>query len=72
MTARILTGSKDQIAEQVAEIEGDIREAIVFVDEFSQAGRAVEDVFVEMEPFMVRQARADDSRDAIYQRTPSE
>lgn len=33
MKAHVLTGSKQEIAEKVTEIEGDIREAIVFVDE---------------------------------------
>jgi hypothetical protein len=33
MTVRIITGSKQQIAEQVARMPGEVREAIVFIDE---------------------------------------
>jgi hypothetical protein len=33
MTARVLTGSKQQIAQQVVGLEGEVREAIVFVEE---------------------------------------
>ena len=38
MKARVLTGSKQEIADKVAEIDGDIREAIVFIDEPSAEG----------------------------------
>jgi hypothetical protein len=32
----------------------------------------VEDIFAEMEPFTIRQAGMDDSRDAVYQRVEGE
>jgi hypothetical protein len=76
MTARVLTGSKQEIAEKVAEMIGDVREAIVFIDEPIDERAAqtatVEDIFAEMEPFTVRQAGVDDSREAIYQRLEAE
>jgi hypothetical protein len=31
MTAHVLKGTKQEIAQQVANLEGDVREAIVFV-----------------------------------------
>lgn len=70
--ARVLTGTKQEIAEKVAEIDGEIREAIVFVEEPSALSGSAADIFVEMEPFTVRQAGADDSRDAIYRRMEGE
>jgi hypothetical protein len=33
MTARVLTGSKQEIAQKVANLQGEVREAIVFVEE---------------------------------------
>ena len=67
MTARVLTGSKQEIAEKVALLAGDIREAIVFVDEPTTEGASPEDIFAEMKAFTIEQPRAHDSRDAIYQ-----
>ena len=67
MTARLLTGSKREIAEKVSQIDGDIREAIVFIDEPPAQTALPEDIFAEMEPFTVRQSGADDSREATYQ-----
>ena len=72
MKARVLTGSKQEIAEKVAEIDGDIREAIVFIDEPSAEKGFAENIFAEMEPFTVRQGGADDSRAAIYRRMEGE
>ena len=71
MTARVLTGSKQEIAQKLAQIEGSIHEAIVFIDEPSPVELS-EDIFAEMEPFTVQQATADDSRDAVYQRLEGE
>lgn len=71
MKARVLTGSKQEIAEKVAEFDGEIREAIVFVEEPSSPGPAA-DLFAEMEPFTVRQPGVDDSREAIYGRKEGE
>ncbi len=66
MKARVLTGSKQEIAQKVAGIDGDIREAIVFVEEPATTGQSPAGTFAEMEPFTVQQPRADDSREAIY------
>ena len=85
MTVRVITGSKQQIAEQVSRLPGEVREAIVFIDEAPAApspgagpspgaAASVEDFFAEMESYMVDlgDAVVDDSRDAIYQRREGE
>ena len=80
MTARILKGSKQEIAQKVASMEGDVREAIVFIEEPTGAPAAprepvpatVEDMFKEMEPYMADVGDVDYSRDAIYSRKPGE
>jgi hypothetical protein len=72
MKARSLTGSKQEIAEKLAALSGDVREAIVFIDEPADGADSAEDIFAEMEPFTVRQPIVDDSRDAIYQRAEGE
>lgn len=69
MNAQVLRGSKQEIAEWVARIPGEVREAIVFVDENGPNG---EDIFAEMEPFMVNVADADYSREALYTRMEGE
>lgn len=66
MQARVLTGSKQEIAAKVAGIDGEIREAIVFVEEPSVVSGTEKDIFAEMEPFTVRHAAVDDSREAVY------
>src|SRR3954452_22561389 len=85
MTVRVLTGSKQQIAQQVSELPGEVREAIVFIDEATSsttpgsappAGFATtaEELFAEMQPHMVDVggAAVDDSREAIYERQEGE
>jgi hypothetical protein len=77
MTARVLTGTKQQIAQQVANLEGEVREAIVFIDEPAGDGRqsvpeSVEEFFKEMEPYESHATDVDDSREAIYTRKPGE
>ena len=83
MTARVLTGSKQEIARKVADLDGEVREAIVFVEEpadlrstFGEGGGAdaqnAEDIFAEMEPYMVHVGDADDSREALYTRLEDE
>jgi hypothetical protein len=74
MKAQILRGSKQEIAETVVHITGEVREAIVFVEEPSdQAAEASgEDIFAEMEPFTVRAGGADYSREALYSRMQGE
>ena len=76
MTTHVLKGSKQEIAADLARINGEVREAIVFVDEPTpSAGAAAagpDDIFAEMRPFMVDAADVDDSRAAIYSRTAGE
>jgi hypothetical protein len=72
MKARVLTGSKRQIAEQVATTEGDVREAIVFIEEASNEAPAGEDIFSEMQPFTVQAGRVTDSRQSVYRRVEGE
>jgi hypothetical protein len=76
MKAHVLTGSKQQIAEKVAEIDGEVHEAIVFVEEPSTSNAPSNglpaDIFAEMEPFTVRETAVDDSRQAIYRRMEGE
>jgi len=77
MKTHVLKGSKQQIAESLARISGEVREAIVFVEEpaeqTAQAGAPdTEDIFAEMRPFMVDAQDVDDSRNAIYTRMEGE
>ena len=77
MTARVITGSKQEIARQVANLEGEVREAIVFVEEPADRTaktepESVDDIFKEMEPYMADVGHVDYSRDAIYSRKPGE
>jgi hypothetical protein len=64
MKAHVLVGSKSEIAETVARMDGVVREAIVFVEGATELSSAPSegDIFGEMEPFTVRVAGADDSR----------
>ena len=71
MSARVLRGSKQEIAAAVTRISGVVREAIVFVDEPAAPGPGVPtddtgDIFAEMSPLMVDIQDVDDSREAIY------
>jgi hypothetical protein len=74
MKAQVLTGSKQQIAEAVVAIRGEVREAIIFVEDPSDASEVQrgEDIFAEMEPFTVKVGGANCSREAIYTRMPGE
>jgi hypothetical protein len=74
MKAQVLQGSKREIAEAVVAIRGEVREAIIFVEEPSDVaqGPSGEDIFAEMEPFTVKVGSADCSREAIYTRMPGE
>ncbi len=56
MQAHVLRGPKQQIAENLARMPGEIREAIVFVEEPAPAEAWMpdgEDIFAEMRPYMV-------------------
>jgi hypothetical protein len=77
MSARILKGTKQEIASSLAQISGEVREAIVFVDDSGAVGPAgppadAGDFFAEMRPYLVDVRDADDSREAIYTRAEGE
>ena len=74
MKAQVLRGSKQEIAEHVTRISGEVREAIVFIDESSDAAAQApgQDIFAEMEPFTVKTGGADYSREALYSRLEGE
>ena len=73
MKTHVLKGSKQEIAESLARINGEVREAIVFVEEPAPTVPGAhtsdaEDIFAEMRLFMVDAQDVDDSREAIYAR----
>lgn len=77
MNTRVFTGSKEEIAQQVASLEGEVREVIVFIEE--PAGAATQDVpvtvgelFKEMEPYTVNVGDVDYSRAGSCARKPGE
>jgi hypothetical protein len=77
MSAHVLKGSKKELAEGLAQINGDVREAIVFVDDSAPSASGnpavgTEDIFAEMRPFLVQAPDIDDSREAIYSRLKGE
>lgn len=77
MSARILKGTKQEIASSLVQMSGEVREAIVFVDEplvVDPGGQPADaaDFFAEMRPHMVDVRDADDSREAIYSRAECE
>lgn len=73
MAAQLLTGSKQEIVEQLAKIPGEVHEVLVFIDEPSEGIPATpEELFAEMEPYTVQVGDADDSREAIYTRMEGE
>jgi hypothetical protein len=75
MQAHVLRGTKQQIAENLARIPGEVREAIVFVEEPAPAEAWTpdrEDIFAEMRPYMVDVEDLEDTREAIYTRGEGE
>ena len=77
MKTHVLKGSKQEIAERLVRITGEVHEAIVFeVEPGPEATEAVADdtknIFAEMGPFMVDVPDVDDSREAIYARLDGE
>ena len=68
MKTQVLRGTKSGIAADVATIDGEIHEAIVFVEEptDSTPPATVDDLFAEMDRLTVYVGDADDSRQAIY------
>ena len=77
MKTHVLRGSKQEIAESLVRISGEVREAIVFEEELAPAApeaapHDTEDIFAEMGPFMVDAQDVDDSREAVYTRMEGE
>jgi hypothetical protein len=75
MKAHVLRGSKQEIAERLMRIGGEVREAIALEDEpvpQDAAPRTTKDIFAEMTPFMVDAQNVDDSRGAVYSRMEGE
>jgi hypothetical protein len=74
MKTQVLTGSKTEIAAAVVRIDGEIREVIAFIDEPSHTTPTspAENIFAEMEPFMVKAGGADYSRESLYTRLEGE
>lgn len=77
MTVRILTGTKQEIADSLIRLEGEVREVIAFVDSGTgdaslHVPEAVEDMFAEMDAYTVSADDVDDSREAIYSRLDNE
>lgn len=72
MTTRVLTGNREEIAQQVVRIDGLVREAIGFIEERPEPQPINGDIFAEMELFTVRCSAVDDSRAAIYERGTGE
>jgi hypothetical protein len=75
MKTHVLRGSKQEIADNLVRLHGDVREAIVFEDEPTSNAFGVltaDDMFAEMQPFMVEVNSIEDSRDVIYSRMDSE
>jgi hypothetical protein len=77
MKTHVLKGSKQEIAENLVRISGEVREAIVFVEETTPATPGIQmidacDIFAEMLPYMVDVQEVDDSRETIYSRMEGE
>ena len=72
MKTHVLKGSKQEIAESLVRIGGEVREAIVFEEEPEAGPHEAEDMFAEMRPFMVDSQHLDDSREAVNTRMDGE
>ena len=77
MRMHVLRGSKQEIADRLVRMGGEVCEAIVFEVETASArphpaACEPEDIFAEMTPFMVDVRNVDDSREAIYTRIEGE
>ena len=75
MKTHVLKGSKQEIAEGLARIIGEVREAIIFEEEplsLIAASHQSADIFAEMELFMVDSQQVDDSRESVYKRMDCE
>jgi hypothetical protein len=75
MKAHVLKGSKQEIAESLVRINGEVHEAIAFEEEAVAPARGPNeptDIFAEMGPYMVDAREVADSREAIYMRMEGE
>jgi hypothetical protein len=78
MKTHVLKGSKQEIADRLVRLSGEVREAIVFEEEpvpttGEPAAGDAEDMFAEMQPYIAKgDAEVDDSREAIYTRLEGE
>jgi hypothetical protein len=77
MKTHVLRGSKQEIADRLVRIGGEVCEAIVFEEELTlarpdPAACEPENIFAEMAPFMIDVQNVDDSREAIYTRMEGE
>ena len=73
MSAQILKGSKREIAASVERISGEVREAIVFVEEpLDLTEDSPQAFFASMETFAAHVGGADYSREALYSRVEDE
>jgi hypothetical protein len=75
MKTHVFRGSKQEIAENLVRLSGEVREVIVFEEEPTPPASGhvhMEDIFIEMRPYMVDAADVDDSRAAIYSRQDGE
>ena len=73
MNPVILRGTKQEIADSLVNMPGEVNEAIVFVADSKQPGSPVPlaanlDIFAEMRPYMFDVEDVDDAREAIYTR----
>lgn len=76
MKTHVLRGSKQEIADRLVQLSGEVHEAIVFEDDpaaiTTRLDEAAADIFAEMQEMMVDAAALDDSREAIYARKDAE
>jgi hypothetical protein len=67
MSTQILRGSKQEIAESLARMPGQVHEVIVFVEEpLALTEASPQQLFASMEPFAAHAGGADYSREALY------
>ena len=72
MMPHVFKGSKDEIIAQINRLEGNVREAIVFVDDSGETKSNGTDIFAEMDSHTSGSGDFDDSRDSIYTRHENE
>lgn len=70
MTALVLQGSKQEIADRIIQMPDDVREVIE--ESLPIPPVPGEDIFAEMKPYEAHAGNADCSREAIYTRMEGE